>query len=185
MVRISRPERGFTLTELMFTVAIAATMMAMALPVLLDVSESSKLNGAAREVERELQSARLRAVSTNRLLRVRFNCPAVGYFRTVEVVGNVAVDNSTNRCVPTAYPFPSDADNNIVTRPNYDGPLRILPIGATVDSSVIEFRPDGTAANVVANTPQAMVAPVTLTVTRNSKYRLVTVNGAGKIQLQY
>jgi type IV fimbrial biogenesis protein FimT len=74
--------RGFTLIELMMTVALAATLLAIGVPVMLDVTESSKLTGAAREVERELQSARLRAVANNRSLRVRLNCPATGYCQT-------------------------------------------------------------------------------------------------------
>ena len=72
-------QRGFSLTELMLTVTVAATLLAIGVPVLKDVTEGSKLNGAARELERELQSARLRAVSSNRSLRVRLNCPATGY----------------------------------------------------------------------------------------------------------
>lgn len=181
-LRPIKTQSGFSLTELMLTVAVAATLIAMALPVLTDVTESAKLNGAAREVERELQSARLRAVSVNRLLRVRLNCPAEGYYRTVEVLG-AAADTSANRCLTSAYPFPA-ADTDLTTRPNYDGPIRILPQDATVGSSVIEFRPDGTAYNVVANVPQPINEPVTITVTRHSKSKSVTVNGAGKIQLQ-
>lgn len=174
-------ERGFTLIELMMTVTVAATLLAIGLPVMLDVNENSKLTGAARQVEREFQSARLRAVSNNRSLRVRLNCPSAGYFRTVEVLGTAA-DNATNRCLMSAYPFPADAD--ITTRPNYDGPPRVLPNQATVTDAVLEFRPDGTAYNVVANVAQPLAAPITITVTRNSKTKAMTINGAGKIQYQ-
>ena len=164
------------------TVAVAATLMAIGLPALLDVNESSKLNAAGRELERELQSARLRAVTNNRALRVRLNCPVVGYYRTVEVLGTAA-DDSTDRCRQTVYPFP--ADNNLATRPNYDGPTRVLPNLATVTTGVIEFRPDGSAYNVVGNVAQPIGASVTLTLTRNGKSKAVTVNGSGKIQIQH
>ena len=40
-----------------------------------DMTENIKLNQAARLVEREMQDARLKAVSSNRLIRVRMNCP--------------------------------------------------------------------------------------------------------------
>ena len=173
-------QRGFSLPELMLTVAATATIMALAVPVMTNVTESTRLNGATREVERELQSARLKAVSANRSLRVRFNCPDIGYYRTVEVLGTVA-DSSTNRCQTTAYPFP--ADNDLMTRPNYDGPVRILPDGATVSTVVIEFRPDGTAYQVISNAAAAITTPLTVSVTRNSKYKTVTVNGSGKINL--
>jgi Tfp pilus assembly protein FimT len=165
----------------MLTVTVAATLLAIGVPVLLDVTEGSKLNGAARELEREFQSARLRAVTSNRSLRVRLNCPAAGYYRTVEVLGTAA-DSASNRCLLSAYPFP--ADNDVMTRPNYDGPPRVLPNGAQVADSIIEFRPDGTAYQVVANVAQTMTNPVSVTVTRNNKSKVMTINGSGKIQLQ-
>jgi prepilin-type N-terminal cleavage/methylation domain-containing protein len=178
---LRRNALGFTLIELMMTVAVAATLLAIGVPVLLDVTESSKLTSAAREVERELQSARLKAVTNNRSLRVRMNCPAAGYYRTVEVLGTAA-DNATNRCVLSAYPFPADTD--VITRPNFDGPVRVLPNMATVTDAVLEFRPDGTAFTVVANVAQPIAAPLTITVTRNGKTKAMTLNGVGKIQYQ-
>lgn len=176
-----RNTRGFSLIELMLTVAIAGTLMAIGLPVLLDVTETSKLRAAAREVERELQSARLKAVTSNRSLRVRMNCPAAGYYRTVEVLGTAA-DTAADRCLMTAYPFP--ADNDVMTRPNFDGPTRLLPNQATVTNVILEFRPDGTAYSVVADAAQPLAAPLTVTVTRNSKSKAMTINGSGKIQYQ-
>ena len=124
MVRGLQDERGFSLTELMLTVTVAATLAGIGVPVYLNVTESAKLNGAARELEREFQSARLHAVSANRSLRVRLNCPTTGYYRTVEYLATAA-DNASNRCLVSAYPFP--ADDDVTTRPNYDGPPRVLP----------------------------------------------------------
>jgi Tfp pilus assembly protein FimT len=178
-----RAERGFSLVELMLTIAFAATVLTIAVPVMTDVSDSSKLNGAAREIEREFQSARLKSVSTNRLLRVRLNCPGTGMYRTVEYVASAGVDAATNRCSDSAYPFPP-ADNNIMTRPNYDGPVRMLPLGATVTSSILQFQPDGTAVTIVSNVVTPITTPVTVTVTRKGKSKAITVNAAGKIQLQ-
>jgi prepilin-type N-terminal cleavage/methylation domain-containing protein len=176
-------QRGFTLPELMLTVAVAGTIMAIAVPVMTDVSDASKLGAATRELEREFQSARLKAVSSNRILRVRLNCPAAGYYRTIEYVGSSTVDNATHRCLPTAYPG-GDADNDVMTRPNYDGPMREMPLGATVSDGILEFHPDGTARTVVSNVSTAIATPVTVTVTRKSKTKSMTINAAGKIQLQ-
>ena len=67
--------RGFTLIELIVVAALLITIMAIAIPSF-HLTDAMKLNGAAREVERELQIARLRAVTVNRPLQVRFNCPA-------------------------------------------------------------------------------------------------------------
>ena len=181
MRRVCLSERGFSVNELLLVVAVAASLMAIGVPVLTDVSEGAKLNGAARELEREFQSARLKAVTANRILRVRINCPTAGYFRTVEYL-NTPVDTAANRCVESAYPFP--ADDDLMTRPNYDGPLRILPLGATVANRVVEFHPDGLAYEVVGNVPQRIANVVTITVTRMNKSKRITINGAGKVQLQ-
>jgi Tfp pilus assembly protein FimT len=175
-------ERGFSLVELMLVVAFGATLLTIAVPLMTDVSDGSKLSGAARELERELQSARLKSVSTNRLLRVRLNCPGTGMYRTVEYVASPGVDQAGNRCSDSAYPFPPDSD--IMTRPNYDGPVRILPLGATVTTDILEFHPDGTAVRIVSNVVTPIVTPVAITVTRKGKSKSITVNAAGKIQLQ-
>lgn len=177
-----RSERGYSLNELLLTVAVAATLMGMAVPILTDVSEGSRFNASVRMVERELQSARLKAVTSNVVLRVRTNCPSAGYVRIVEVLGTAA-DQAGNRCSTTAYPFPA-ADNELATRPNHDGPARVLPQGTTVSDMVLQFSPDGTVMQVVANAPQRIDGTVTMTVQRNYKSKSVTINGAGKIQLQ-
>lgn len=176
-----RNQRGFSLPELMLTVAVAGTLMAIAVPIAQDVTAAVKLGEAARLVERELQDARLRAVSSNRTLRVRTNCPTTGFVRTVEVLASAA-DTSTGRCSTATYPFPADQD--LMTRPNYDGPLRVIPNEATVPTTDIQFLPDGTAQLVVSGVPQAMATPTTVTITRNNVSRTVTVNAAGKVQLQ-
>lgn len=178
----TRTSNGFTLVELMLVVAFIGTMSAVALPVMKDMTASIKLNEAARLVEREFQDARIKAVSSNRVLRVRTNCPAVGYIRRVEVLAT-STDTASNRCQQTAFPFPA-ADSDVMTRPNYDGPVRGLPNGASVTTGVIQFSPDGTAHEVVADVPQTIATTMTFTISRESKSRTVTVNGIGKILLQ-
>jgi prepilin-type N-terminal cleavage/methylation domain-containing protein len=177
----SRSDRGFSITELMLTVAVAATVAGITVPLMGDVSASIKLNEATRMVERELQDARIKAVSGNTPVRMNTNCPAAGYLRIVEVLGTAA-DTAANRCLNTAYPFP--ADNDLMTRPNNDGPVRTLTTDAAVGTVSIQFAPDGTATQVIAGIPQAIAAPLTITVTRKGKSRTVTVNGLGKVQLQ-
>ena len=181
MLRLLCSQRGFSLTELMMTVAIAATVMAIGVPMVTDVSATIKLNEAARLIEREFQDARLKAVKTNRPLRVRTNCPGTGFIRTVEVL-NTADDAAANRCLQTAFPFPGD--DNLVTRPNHDGPVRAIPGAATVTTAAFQFQPDGTVFQVVSNVPTRIATEQVLTVTRRDRSRTVRINGAGKIHIQ-
>ena len=99
MFFFSRDDRGFSVTELMMVVLMLGTLAAIAIPVMKDMTATLKLNEAARMVEREMQDARLKAVASNRVIRVRLNCPSAGYIRSVEVLGTAA-DTATNRCMP-------------------------------------------------------------------------------------
>ena len=176
-------ERGLALTDLLITVAVIATVAAMAAPVMQDMTKEIKATEAARLIERELQDARLKSVSSNRILRVRMNCPDVRLIRRVEFLNSTA-DTATNRCNPQVYPFPA-ADDDILTRPNYDGPVRAMPDeDALVGNHIIEFHPDGTARNVVSNVAQEITSPISIIVTRLGISRTITINGAGKVLLQ-
>ena len=182
MIFRSRDARGFTVVEMLMVVSMIAVLAVIGLPVMRDMGQSIKLSEASRLVEREMQDARLKAVNSNRVIRVRLNCPTTGYIRSVEVLGTAA-DNATNRCMTSSYPFPP-ADNDVMTRPNFDGPARVLPSGATVSNQVLQFSPDGTATEVVNGVVTTLATPVTITITRDSKSKTVTVNNAGKIQLK-
>jgi Tfp pilus assembly protein FimT len=175
-------ERGFSLVDMLITVAVIATVAVMAVPVMKDMTGDIKATEAARLVEREFQDARLRAVSSNRTLRVRMNCPNAGYVRTIEFL-NSSADTATNRCDQTVYPYPA-ADDDILTRPNYDGPVRVMPLESLVGNHIIEFRPDGTARNVVTNVAQEITTPISIAITRSGRTRTITINGAGKVLLE-
>ena len=118
---------GFSLIELLVATALIAIISAMAVPIMTNAADSIRLGQATRQVERELQTARLAAVSANQPMRLRFDCPAARQFRIVELVGTpsipAAADSAANRCGLGTYPYPA-ADSNPLTRPNHDGPLR-------------------------------------------------------------
>jgi type II secretory pathway pseudopilin PulG len=185
-------EAGFTLVDTLVTVTIFAILMAAAIPGMRDMTSSMRLGQGAREVERELQTARLKAVTSNRPIRVRFNCPVAGQYRMVELIGSSASapdanDSATNRCQDTVYPYPA-TDLNPLTRPNHDGPVRrlhpSLTFGAAND---LEFWPDGSAHQRSGTTnpwPQVASTGTAVTLTQGANVKSITVNGLGKIQLQ-
>ena len=91
---------GFSLVDLLATCAVIATVSAIAVPAITNSIEGQRLGMETRAVERELQIARLSAVQSNQPIRVRFNCPATGQYKRVELLGTVntpAADDSDSR----------------------------------------------------------------------------------------
>ena len=183
-------DSGFSLIELLMVVALVGIVSVIGMPLLGQIAGSIELGEAARQVERELQSARMAAVAANQPVRVMFNCPVAGQYRLVELIGTPAVpaaaDGVVGRCSSTTYPFPAP-DNNPITRPNTDGPLRTLKSTVTFTTvTTIEFWPDGTAhtnSGLVNPWPPIASPGTSIVLTRSGKTRSILVNGIGKIQL--
>jgi prepilin-type N-terminal cleavage/methylation domain-containing protein len=195
--------RGFSLIELVLVMALMAILAAMAIPTITNMMAGMRVSADARLVERELQTARLRAVATNRAMRVRFNCPAAGQFRLVEVIGTPYVpaphdadSAAATRCSLASYPYP-DSNTDWFTSPNNDGPLNRLDRRVVfVATQTLEFWPDGTVhSSAGAGNPWPAVpsdTPVTLrlqqaegsSTAKAATERRIQVNGVGKITLQ-
>jgi type IV fimbrial biogenesis protein FimT len=186
-----RTGTGFTLIELLVTVAVLAIVSAIAMPQLGRAVDAFRLGMAVREVERELQVARVKAVQGNRPVRVLFNCPATGQFRRVEVLGEPGLpdsrDDQLSRCNATTFPYPAP-DNDPLTRPNLDGPPHWLPTGVTSSGVAgIEFLADGTARSAASGTgftwSEIPLGGVSATVTRSARTRTITINGMGRVYI--
>ena len=79
-----RPERGFSLVEMLIVVAIVAVMAAVALPNIGQYIRNYRVKGAAQAVAGELQSARSRAIMSNTNRGVSFVILDVDTFRFVQ-----------------------------------------------------------------------------------------------------
>lgn len=184
-------EDGFSLVDMMVVVALIGILAAVSIPTITNMLERMRLGQSTREVERELQTAKQRAVGRGRPIRVRFNCPAAGDYRLVELIGVVSAptgtDNALDRCDLGIYPYPA-GDNNPMTRPNLDGPLRRLdPTVSFTAAETLEFWPDGTVHYNPTNTaPWPIVPPlgINIVLSREGKTSTIKVNGFGRIQLQ-
>jgi Tfp pilus assembly protein FimT len=183
---------GFTLIDMVATLAVIATVSAISIPQMMDAVDLMRLGMSERDVERELQFARLKSVSTNRPMRVRFDCPSAGNIRVVEIIGTPLLpdtndaDTVTARCSETTYPYrPTGADQSRLTRPNNDGAIRTVYKGTTFTAKqTLEFWPNGTvhtACQVACPGGPPQINTVTLTLSRKSKTKNITVNGLGKI----
>ena len=183
---------------MVLVVAIIALVSGIAIPQIMSSSRQMKLSGAARQVERELQTARMKAVKSNRPIRLRFNCPSAKQYRLVELLGspqtpaaNDADGSAAARCNTTNYPYP-DNDPEFFAIPNNDGPLQTLPLEVNFGAvQTIEFWPDGSAHAQSGTTnpwPVIDTAGISLTMYdvkyQSTMVKTITVNGLGKITLQ-
>ncbi len=69
----ARKIKGFTLVELMFTVAIAAIVITVGIPMFTGMMDKNRLKGAAETLYADLQYARIASIKQNRPIRVSFN----------------------------------------------------------------------------------------------------------------
>ena len=73
MNRIIARDKGFTLLELMLTVAILMVVLAISAYVFLDNIPTMRLRGAADQLASTLQFMKVRAVATNRHAWIYFD----------------------------------------------------------------------------------------------------------------
>jgi hypothetical protein len=171
--------------------AMVVTIAAVLVPNSSYLLNTMKARNAARVVERQLQSARNQAVMNSRAMRVRFDCPASGQLRLLEVTGVTATDSARNRCDPAAYPYPGPNDA-LRSTPSMDSPVVYLPAGTTVTCGgcpagasspiTLEFGPRGTILAIDASTGAA-VSPtrgMTIRVALGGQTNEVTVDDLGK-----
>jgi prepilin-type N-terminal cleavage/methylation domain-containing protein len=175
-LRGRRSVGGFTLIELMIVVAIGAILIGTAVPAINGARQRLELDGAMHDVALILQGARLQALSSGRTMRVRFNCPATGQYRVVEVVSDNTIDNAANRCDPTAYPYP---DQNAASRPDLDGPIHVLRGGVSFSqSTTVDIAPTGRV------TPASGTTPVSISVMKSNATETLSLSASGRISYQ-
>jgi Tfp pilus assembly protein FimT len=173
-------------------IAVLGVLMAVTVPSMMASLDMMRLGQATRDLAMCISRSTSRAVSKGRAIRVRFNCPGPGEYRITELIGTVTVpaaaDDAANRCDPVFYPFPV-VDNDPLTLPNLDGPVRRLPDGISFSvSETIEFWPNGTAHHqdgVVGTVwPLLPTAGAPISLAREGKTSTITVNGLGKILIE-
>jgi Tfp pilus assembly protein FimT len=191
MLPATRAPAGFSLIDIMMSVAVLCIVASASVPSLMHVVNGVKLGQAQRDVYQEMQTARLIAVSSNRPIRIRFNCPSAGQYRLTELIGSPTrpdpSDSAPDRCSDTKWKYPAN-DNDPTTRPNRDGPVRWLPDTVTFETAAaLEFWPDGTVHRQAGGeSPWAQVSVAggtVVTIAKNEIVKTISVSGLGKIQL--
>jgi Tfp pilus assembly protein FimT len=161
------------------------TLAAILSPAFSNLIAANTARTAARMVERELQSARLKAVSASRAMRVRLSCPAAGQLRMLEVTGVTATDTAADRCDPIKYPSPGPNDGLRAT-PSLDSPVIYLPEGTVITGTVqhFEFSPRGVVYGVSGDgSATTLAGEIALAVARHGWSHTVRINAIGRITI--
>jgi type IV fimbrial biogenesis protein FimT len=130
-------QRGFTLIELLVAIAIAAILLAVAVPSFQAAVNSNRLAGASNEMLASLQTARMEAVRRNRRTIVCFSAnpsassPACGGVATGWIT---FVDDSS----PHNQQFDAGTDT-LLRSSTFSAPVEVSGLGT------VSYRSDGLA----------------------------------------
>lgn len=190
-----QPGRGFTLVELVITVAVASILVAIALPSFQSVMIASRINGQANEFVATLQLARSEAVRRNARVVV---CPssdgATCLSNPATWAGWVAfVDDGgfshTGAAGAGAANNAVDANETILRTGTIASTVNVQTSAAvngdtTVNKGAIVFRSDGLARDKNGALLQARLAVCAATTHPPENARNVMINSGGRISVE-
>jgi len=163
-------QEGYTLFELLVAIAMLAILGGIALPVVFSAVQRNEVWTASESVGAQIRQARLKAISRNQSFRVRFDCPAAGQVRVLEVTGDATIDAAVDRC--SDY---QEADSGILQMPS--GVSYELEGGGSVPVLTVNSRGNYSAAG--------LGMPVQINIGYGGyTFRSVTVSGAGQLSFE-
>jgi prepilin-type N-terminal cleavage/methylation domain-containing protein len=162
-----RSDYGFTLFELLVVMALITILTAVAIPTLSGSTERNSVWTASELIGSQIRQARLKAISRNTRFRIRFDCPAVGQFRVLQVTGDATIDDATDRCSSSQ---------------EFDSGIYVMPANVTYgdDPPLLEVNARGTFISDSG-------IPTTITVTYNgatTTSRSLTMSATGQIAFE-
>lgn len=130
MVKSTSKEKGFSLVELLITVALIGIAGAIAIPSIIQQLPKFHMRGASRDITAKLMMARLRAIQENKEYGVEFTSGTIDSFKVVKC------NNTTVPC-NTTWPDAGAAGEGAAD-------INITVEGCLDDR--IEFKPNGTVS---------------------------------------
>jgi type IV fimbrial biogenesis protein FimT len=145
----SRAQRGFTLFELMITLAVAGTLAAIAVPNMRDFMRNNRLSSAANDMLRSMQVARSEAVKRQQVVAV---CATANPFATEPACSGGAMSGWIV-FVDTNTSWDRDAGEAVLDR-------KSVPPNVTVRSNAtgkVSYNTTGFATSTPGQTPMSLV----------------------------
>jgi prepilin-type N-terminal cleavage/methylation domain-containing protein len=158
---VCRPARGapgFTILELLFTVAIAGTLTAIAVPQGLRTLDDFRTRSAARYLAGRLADARIRAIKRSYAIGLRFVPASPDYLFTTVADGNRnglrtieiqrGIDRTLSEAEAIGWHFTGVAFGILDNVPDADGLPASGSDGVRVGSSrLLSMAPDGSSSS--------------------------------------
>lgn len=134
-----REQTGFTLIELMVTIAVAAVLVALAVPSFRDLLDKSRLRGATDDIVNLLNTARSSAVKLGRDVNVSINaskwCAGAVSASDPATIGDPATSATACDCTASAVTCKVAGQDMVVSSTNYASGFSVAGI-ANVDSKI-------------------------------------------------
>lgn len=137
--------RGFTLIELMVTLAVMAIVLAFAFPSFEGIINGNKLSSAANEMMASLQTARMESLRFNKRGVVCFSANPNAAAPTCSTVNPTGWITFLDADKSNAY----NAGDTLLRRTQVDSKVKIL--GSTNVGGLIRFRSEGIARDTAGN----------------------------------
>jgi len=128
-----KSEKGFTLVELLITVAVMMILGAMAILYTPNMLASYRVRGAARLIYSDMQMARLKAIKEGKVMCIIFNGSPFTSYTVVEAGANGICDSGD--VVDTT------GEKNVAIASEYSG----VNMTHNFSANTLNFNPNGTA----------------------------------------
>jgi type IV fimbrial biogenesis protein FimT len=164
------PQRGFTLIELMVTIAIAVILISLAAPSFRSYTAKKKVEGQLAELATDIQFARSEAVSRNQNVRMSFgtNCYVIHIPATSTANSSCAVTGGTSlRTVQIL-------DTSTVT---------MAPTGALTDLIFDTVRGEATLGGLASTETQGSIDVQTAASVSSSVRLRAVISKYGRVQV--
>ncbi|WP_198683206.1 GspH/FimT family pseudopilin [Peristeroidobacter agariperforans] len=167
--RANRPVSGFTMIELLVTVAVASITLALAVPSFTQMTVNSRLTTQSNEVVAALNLARSEAIKRN--VRVSF----------CRVESEQAEDCELATGPWTHWIVTTGAGGNVIRRGVVNTFSGGISVRSTLTEDLVTFRPEG-----LAYSGNALVADrrITICAPRNGSGRQVTLGRGSRLSTE-